>query len=351
MSMRLLAGGVVALMVLALTGWARAEGDEERRDRQTFDKLRAELKQIDQQCSTAITKGVRETQDAGSATVETRSQIQMLVEKRDRLEDRISLVAMRWGFDSTQPMAPGEPATQPAQRITPTPLEITITQLNKDLISEAEMRTAADKRASELQVQLMQQIEAARLSDAKIREERDAAIARAERSERESKDARMGEIPELRQALSITMSQATRYRQERDRALSEVVFAKSEQGRLATTLANMAARAEAAEAAQLRMQARCQAMERQLDGQMTAPRQTAVGSVSPGSAWGQPMPSTLILRATWPASTAYYYYYYPGSTASVPRYVVPRAPLYESRISGTRYVTSPNSGQYRNGSR
>jgi len=41
------------------------------------------------------------------------------VEKRDRLEDRISLLALRWGFDLSQPVVPAAPTTQPAPASSP----------------------------------------------------------------------------------------------------------------------------------------------------------------------------------------------------------------------------------------
>lgn len=89
-----------SLGVIASTVFAEGEpkSTEANTDRMRYQQLTRELKTVDGEYHAAMKQAVLETQKKGQASLETKSRLLSLDNKRDRLLNRITLVALRHGW-------------------------------------------------------------------------------------------------------------------------------------------------------------------------------------------------------------------------------------------------------------
>ena len=92
----------IAFLVLG-SSLARAglspSSDEQISDRVQYQRLLQDVKSIDAGYSKAMKRAVAETQKDGKASLETKSQLLSLRDRRDRIINRITLLALRHGWE------------------------------------------------------------------------------------------------------------------------------------------------------------------------------------------------------------------------------------------------------------
>ena len=105
---------LVALMTLA--GAANAQGTtNEKADRATYNELKSKLRQIDRDYAKMLGTAMREAKSgAGEADLETQAKLISLRRSRDRLMNRLVLVASRHGWEVPDFEAPVEPKDREA---------------------------------------------------------------------------------------------------------------------------------------------------------------------------------------------------------------------------------------------
>lgn len=101
---------------------ALAGGNDERADKVVFDRLVRELRQTHQEYADTYQRGVNEARDGdGQATTETKAEILSLRDEIDRKMTRLTLIALRHGWEvpDFDPEDPGstEPAPSRKERI------------------------------------------------------------------------------------------------------------------------------------------------------------------------------------------------------------------------------------------
>ena len=92
---------VIATLIFS-NSWALADIDPSARDaaadKVRYQNLMREIKTIDVQYARALKNAMSETEKDGSASLETKSQLLSLRDRRDRLIDRVTLIALRHGW-------------------------------------------------------------------------------------------------------------------------------------------------------------------------------------------------------------------------------------------------------------
>ena len=91
---------VFALGMFGSIAFAEADvkAKEATSDRMRYQQLTRELKTVDEAYHSAMKQAVLETQKQGQATLETKSRLLSLANRRDRLINRITLLALRHGW-------------------------------------------------------------------------------------------------------------------------------------------------------------------------------------------------------------------------------------------------------------
>ena len=74
------------------------DSKDETSDRMRYQKLMREMKSADAEYNKALKGAVLETEREGKASLETKSRLMSLANKRDRLVNRIMLLALRHGW-------------------------------------------------------------------------------------------------------------------------------------------------------------------------------------------------------------------------------------------------------------
>lgn len=95
-----------------------ADSDDERSDRRVFERLGRELRQVEVNYLKVEDRAMAEARasEDGKASLETRSELIALRNQRDRLLNRMTLLALRWGWDAPMPDFERPVETEPAER-------------------------------------------------------------------------------------------------------------------------------------------------------------------------------------------------------------------------------------------
>ena len=89
----------LALLLCALPLTASAAGPQERADRGTYNRLLQEVKGIEADYSAALDRAMNEAREGdGQASLETQSRLIALRNERDRVMQRLWIVALRHGW-------------------------------------------------------------------------------------------------------------------------------------------------------------------------------------------------------------------------------------------------------------
>ena len=96
---------IILLMIASQAfGWGRALADiypsarDIAADKVRYQNLCRDIKVIDADHAKAMKQAVSETEKDGSASLETKSRLLSLRDRRDRLVDRVTLIALRHGW-------------------------------------------------------------------------------------------------------------------------------------------------------------------------------------------------------------------------------------------------------------
>lgn len=102
MNVRAMILSMAALFMLGAS-WVGAASnprlEDEAADRARYQGLLRDIKSVDAQYSKALRQALFETQNDGKASLETKSQLLSLRDKRDRIINRITLIALRHGWE------------------------------------------------------------------------------------------------------------------------------------------------------------------------------------------------------------------------------------------------------------
>ena len=89
-----------AFLCICATSVLAADQDE-RTDRSVYNRLIRQVRQTDAESAQTVGKAMREAREStsGKASLETQSQILALRNRRDRLMNRLLVVALRWNWE------------------------------------------------------------------------------------------------------------------------------------------------------------------------------------------------------------------------------------------------------------
>ena len=93
---------IAAAFLCICTTSVLAAGQDERIDRSVYNRLIQQVRQTDAESAQAVGKAMQEAREstAGKASLEIQSQILALRNRRDRLMNRLLIVALRWGWET-----------------------------------------------------------------------------------------------------------------------------------------------------------------------------------------------------------------------------------------------------------
>jgi len=113
----------IAFVMLG-SSWARADlipnTKDQMSDRTRYQRLIRDIRSIDAEYSKVMQRAVVETNKNGEASLETKSQLLSLADRRDRIINRITLLALRHGWDvpsSDKPEATASEIPDERQRV------------------------------------------------------------------------------------------------------------------------------------------------------------------------------------------------------------------------------------------
>ena len=92
---------IAILFMCICTTTVLAADQDERIDRGVYSRLIRQVRQTDTESAQVVGSAMQEAREstAGKASLETQSQILALRNKRDRLMNRLLVVALRWGWE------------------------------------------------------------------------------------------------------------------------------------------------------------------------------------------------------------------------------------------------------------
>lgn len=104
--------------MICVNGWViadtRPDAREMAADKARYQNLMREIKAIEVDHARTLKQAMSETQATGAASLETKSRLLSLRDRRDRLIDRVTLIALRHGWK-----IPGTQMGQPAEQEMP----------------------------------------------------------------------------------------------------------------------------------------------------------------------------------------------------------------------------------------
>ena len=90
----------VLVTMIGLPSVCMAKSPAEAKDRTKYEQLIRQIERVDAMYQQAVEKATQQArEDGGDADLETKNQILRFQSKRDRLMDRVLLIALRWGWD------------------------------------------------------------------------------------------------------------------------------------------------------------------------------------------------------------------------------------------------------------
>lgn len=96
---------------LALAGLS-PNSEDATADRVRYRRLLQEIKSVDAEYSRAMRQAISEAKKDGKATLETKSRLLALTDKRDRILNRTTLLSLRHGWDLPESDSPNETTTE-----------------------------------------------------------------------------------------------------------------------------------------------------------------------------------------------------------------------------------------------
>jgi hypothetical protein len=95
---------LITSLVMSVTLFASptlfADEPEQRGDRAIYQRLIREIREVDAQFASVVDKAMKQArQNNGDAELETQAELLALRDKRDRLMNRFTLIALRWGWE------------------------------------------------------------------------------------------------------------------------------------------------------------------------------------------------------------------------------------------------------------
>lgn len=109
---------LVSIVVFLMLGpsWALADlspnSEDVAADRVRYRRLLQEIKSVDAEYGRAMQQAISEAKKEGKATLETKSRLLALTDKRDRILNRITLLSLRHGWDLPESDSPNDTATE-----------------------------------------------------------------------------------------------------------------------------------------------------------------------------------------------------------------------------------------------
>lgn len=110
---------LIVMLLTAGTSLARAEESDVRTDRSRYERLMREVGKIDTEHNTVLKQAVSEAKKDGKTTLETKSRLLSLSEKRDRIVNQLTLLALRntWPLPGANPKANASPVPTERERV------------------------------------------------------------------------------------------------------------------------------------------------------------------------------------------------------------------------------------------
>lgn len=99
---------IMLMAALVSTSICFADSSDTRADRSRYDGLLREIRKIDAEYSKVIKKAMEEAKenDNGSASLETKSRLLALRDKRDRIINRLTILSLRNGWEMPDTSTP-----------------------------------------------------------------------------------------------------------------------------------------------------------------------------------------------------------------------------------------------------
>jgi len=109
---------IAVIAVLVGTSISFADSADVRADRSRYEGLLREIRKIDAEYSQVLKKAMEEAKekDNGSASLETKSRLLALTEKRDRTINRLTILSLRHGWEMPDTSTPEATEQIPDER-------------------------------------------------------------------------------------------------------------------------------------------------------------------------------------------------------------------------------------------
>lgn len=102
MKTKIIVASMIGFLMLGSSGApadSNANSNDVKADRIRYQKLLREIKSVDAEYSRVLQQAVSETKKDGKASLETKSRLLALSDKRDRIVNRLTLLSLRHGWE------------------------------------------------------------------------------------------------------------------------------------------------------------------------------------------------------------------------------------------------------------